>query len=279
MISNELIKLQPKSIFTVRSNSETLHIHSDSQVVTGLLNDFDPISLDEMDGVKMMRRFDSKYVMNIEILNRLLKAVQGDYCVLEVSGKRIQSYHTVYYDTPDNRFYLSHHNGLGNRIKLRKREYTDSGLVFLEIKLRNNKGEIRKKRMLVRDLDEGLSDEQRTFIQKHSTLNGDKLEAKFISRFKRITLVSKKLDERCTIDMDLHFHSFSGEKSDLKNLIVAELKQRDQKMKSKLARVLKENRVYKQSFSKYCIGRAMNENDLKSNLFKPELQQIKNKFQ
>lgn len=244
----------------------------------GILNDFESISLEKMDEVRMMKRYDSKFFISEEMLKSVLKDITNDYFVLEIAGTKIQSYNTVYYDTPDNRFYLDHHNGYSKRMKLRKREYSDSGTVFLEVKEKNNKGETRKKRMETNSLKKGLSEEETRFVKQNTNLKGVKLEPKFNSRFKRITLVSKRLDERCTIDIELHFNSYGAEKNDLTHMAIVELKQNQQFIRSKLARVLKENKVYKLPFSKYCLGRALNEEGLKNNVFKPEIQEIKNQI-
>lgn len=133
--------------------------------------------------------------------------------------------------------------------------------------------------MKIGSLDKGLTDQEFRFLRQNSDLNGYELDPKFHSRFKRITMVSKKFDERCTIDIDLHFKSFNGEKCDFKNMAIVELKQDRQNLRSKIARVLRDKRAYNQSFSKYCIGRALNETELKSNVFKPEILQIRNQFQ
>ncbi len=253
--------------------------HLAPSAIGKILENFDPISLGEMDEVKMMNRYDSKFLLMKAVLMQVLEEIKDDYYVLEIADTRIQSYNTIYYDTPDDRFYMAHHNGLTNRLKFRKREYTDSGIAFLEIKHKNNKGKTSKKRMEIGNLDQNLTDQEFLFLRQNSNLNGYKLDPKFKSRFKRITLVSKKLDERCTIDIDLHFKSFNGEKSNFRNMAIIELKQERQNMRSKLSRVLKDNHAYKQSFSKYCVGRALNEEELKSNVFKPEILQIRNQFQ
>lgn len=258
--------------------SETLQQTTSGMTDAGVLLDFAAITLEEMDEVKMMNRFDSKFFLSKQMLQQVLEAVKSDYFILETAGTRIQSYDTIYFDTADDRFYLAHHNGRSNRMKLRKREYSDSGSVFLEIKKKNNKGITSKKRMAISGFGKELSDDESLFIKRNVNLNGDTLEAKFGSRFKRITLVSKTLDERCTIDLDLHFNSYSAGKSDLKDFAVAELKQEKQYARSKLAQVLKEYKIQRQPFSKYCFGRALNESDLKSNVFKAGIQQLRNQI-
>lgn len=244
-----------------------------------ILDNFDAISLEEMDEVRMMNRLDSKFLLSKEVLVRILEEIKEDYFVLEIANTRVQSYNTIYFDTPDNKLYLAHHNGSSNRIKLRKREYSDSGITFLEIKQKNNKGVTMKKRMKISSFDKDLSDSEIRFFKKNTDLNGDKLVPKFGNRFKRITLVSKEMNERCTIDLDLRFHSYSINESNLEEIVIAELKQEKRNLRSKLADVLRKNRIYNQSFSKYCLGRAINETDLKSNKFKPEIRQIQDHLQ
>ena len=117
--------------------------------INNILSEFDAISLGEMDRVALMNRVDTKYVFSEDILNEVLKKIKDDYFVLEVDNIRLNSYQSLYFDTKDFKFYYQHHNGKTNRTKVRYREYMDSGLCFLEVKQKNNKGVTNKKRMLV----------------------------------------------------------------------------------------------------------------------------------
>lgn len=258
--------------------TETLQQNSAGMAGLEVLFDFDPISLTEMDEVKMMNRFDSKFVFTKAFLPKILDAIQNDYYVLKTEGTRIQLYNTVYFDTTDDHFYLAHHNGRSNRLKLRKREYADSGRVFLEIKTKTNKGLSTKSRMEILGFENYLTKEEAVFVGQHSSVETETLEAKFGSRFHRITLVSKNLDERCTFDLNIQLNSFLSGESELKDLVIAEVKREKQFSKSKLVQVFKEYKIRSQSFSKYCFGRALNEDDLKSNIFKAGIQQIKNQI-
>lgn len=91
--------------------------------------------------------------------------------------------------------------------------------------------------------------------------------------------MSKNLDERCTIDTDLHFTSLDSKTSDCGDLAIIELKRDGRKAPTKLAAVLKQKGIYQQNFSKYCIGRAMNEADLKRNRFKPTLLKVRKQLE
>ncbi|MCK3685867.1 polyphosphate polymerase domain-containing protein [Maribellus sp. YY47] len=257
---------------------EILTQTADDVSFADVLSEFEAISLDEMDQVKLMNRFDSKFCLTSEELNSIFEEIKNDYFVLEVEGIRSQQYNSIYYDTPDDQFYISHHNGRANRMKLRKREYTDSDIVFLEIKHKTNKGKTRKTRMEVNGLEPELSRAEKEYLKQHLPAGETELKAKFGTSFRRITLVSRNFDERCTIDTDLCFNSFGTSSSKCKDFAIIELKRDGQKSQTKLATVLKQRGIYQQNFSKYCIGRAMNEADLKRNQFKGTLMKMEKQF-
>ena len=98
--------------------------------ITAVTQQFDAISLNEMNEVALLNRFDSKYQLSVSKLYEVLKAIKNKYYILEINGKRIHSYQTMYYDTGADTLYTNHHNGKLNRMKIRKRAYMDSGLVF-----------------------------------------------------------------------------------------------------------------------------------------------------
>ena len=102
-------------------------------------------------------------------------------------------------------------------------EYVDSGLVFLEIKTKNNKGKTIKKRMKVKSISDKLNSEQQEYINKIIG-NEISVEPKQWINFYRMTFVHKKQKERLTVDVDLTF-SENDKKGDLKNIIIGEVKQ------------------------------------------------------
>lgn len=247
-------------------------------VFSEILSEYDAIFLHQMDQVKLMNRFDSKFCLPSAELSSIFEEVKNDYFVLDVDGVRSQEYNSIYYDTPDDRFYVSHHNGRATRMKLRKREYVDSGIAFLELKHKNNKGRTRKTRMPVDSLQPELNKAESEFVKTYIPTGWQELKAKFSTSFQRITLVSKNFDERCTIDTNLCFRSFNAGTSDCRDFAIIELKRDGRKAQTKLASVLKQRGIYKQNFSKYCVGRAMNETGLKRNQFKFILMKMKKQF-
>ena len=102
-----------------------------------------------MDSVKLMNRIDTKFVFEIELLKKALQEIKEYYYILEIKGLRMSAYRSLYFDTDEFKFYYEHHNGKTNRNKVRYREYLESGLCFLEVKHKNNKGKTIKKRIKV----------------------------------------------------------------------------------------------------------------------------------
>ena len=64
-------------------------------MMTELLKTFAPISLEQMSGVKLMNRTDTKFVTTTEKLQQLLKMAQKDYYVQEIDGERNLEYDTT----------------------------------------------------------------------------------------------------------------------------------------------------------------------------------------
>lgn len=229
-----------------------------------------PISLDEMSGIKLMNRTDTKFVTNKAKLAQLLELTQGQYFAQQIEGSRIANYQTTYWDTPLHRFFLEHHNGRAPRQKIRVRTYLDSDMTFLEVKTKNNHGRTKKKRITVPSqerqdvVDAGGSE----FTQKLTGATFDDILPTVQNQFQRITLVNYGKTERLTIDFDVQFHNYETDRdAETGDLVIIELK-RDGNVYSPILDMLRRVRVKPHGFSKYCIGSAMTNGELKNNTFK-----------
>lgn len=217
-----------------------------------------------------MDRFDRKYVFHFEKLHQILSSAELYYKVLEIDGYRIFDYLTQYFDTPDYQLYLDHHNKKLNRFKVRKRSYLTTGITYIELKIKDNKGKTRKKRIEAGDDLSHLGKEERQFIKKHTTLHPKLLETKLLNDFSRITLVHKSMPERVTIDFGL---GFSLDKSvvNLPFLTIAEIKKEKNSGFTDLELIFRDEGIHPLNISKYCIGTAMINKDIKYNRFKTKL--------
>ena len=244
------------------------------QQILHLLDQLPPISLDEMSGIKLMNRIDKKYLATIGQLEQLLVLAQGKYMVQQIEGKRYNRYHTIYLDTPDEEMYTMHHNGRLVRQKVRVRTYLDSGDTFLEVKNKNNHGRTKKKRMIVGSIHTLHEDGGDTLLAKHANYLLADLVPKVENRFERITLVNMAKTERLTIDCHVKFHHWETDKHDtFDRLVIIELK-RDGNVYSPVKDMLHELRIRHSGFSKYCIGSALTNPNLKRNRFKARFTKI-----
>lgn len=243
-----------------------------NKILFNTVNKFNPISLDQMDGVALMKRTDTKYIINVSSLTEVLEKLLKTYKVLEIKGQRIMNYSSLYLDTNEFKFYHDHHNGRGNRTKIRQRKYLDSDLTFLEIKKKNGKGETKKFRIKIEDFEAELSEISKNYI---SEITGKKFKLKTSLRnnFNRITLVNLNENERVTIDLNLAYSLNDIEKK-LEEIVVIELKQNRFDRKSPVVKILKNIGHNPYSISKYCIGIANLHQNLKHNLFKSKLLKI-----
>ncbi len=236
-----------------------------------IIQNFQPISLEEMGGIRLMNRTDTKFVTSVDKLVALLQMAGDEYRVQEIDGKRNMSYATIYYDSKDYAFYNAHHDGHAGRQKVRVRSYVDSSLSFLEVKTKDNHGKTHKSRISASSLKEG---EAMDFLRKNLRLDPRLLEQKIANRFHRVTLVNKAKTERLTIDTDLEFENLStGMSCSLDHLAIIELK-RDGLKSSPVLGMLRELRIHQSGFSKYCVGEALTNPGLRINRMKPRLQKL-----
>lgn len=239
----------------------------DEQIVE-LVNQLEPITLEEMSGIKLMNRTDTKFVTNKFKLARMLELAQGQYYAQFTNESKVAEYITTYWDTDGLNFYFEHHNGRAPRQKVRVRTYVGSDLTFLEVKTKNNHGRTKKKRIEVpgQEIVE-VKAEADEFVNKLVHRRLDDIHPTVQNHFHRITLVNKGKTERLTIDFDVEFQNFeTGEKAQTGDLVIVELK-RDGNVFSPILDILRRLRIKPSGFSKYCIGSVMTNRGLKHNMF------------
>lgn len=235
-----------------------------------IMSKFSPITLDEMNSVKLMNRVDTKFVTTMPRLLRLLEMAKNEYFMQEIDGERNNSYTTIYYDTPNLDMYITHHNGCLGRQKVRVRQYVDTGLMFLEVKNKNNHRRTRKKRIAINELDI-IGDEKHQFLDNLCWYDVDTLKPALRNWFRRLTLVNYGKTERVTIDTGLRFHNYiSGVDKSLDQAVIVELK-RDGNVQSPLLAMLRDLHIFSHGFSKYCMGTAITNEDVKQNRLKEKV--------
>ncbi len=239
-----------------------------------LLNAFEPITLQEMDGVKLMNRIDTKFAFPLSELTLLLPLLANHYRILTIEGTNTPHYESLYFDDDRFSFFKDHHNGKGNRFKVRIRKYVESDLYFLEVK-HKFKGRTDKKRIATDQFNEVLPESDLLFVQSELSANKNLVPIMWNS-FQRITLVSKTAIERITLDFNILFEK-DGVKKSFKQLVIAELKQEDLDRNSSFYQLMKNRQIRPYRLSKYCLGSVeiYGKEKLKFNRFKKKLLYLK----
>lgn len=236
-----------------------------------LSNNFNAISLKQMDHAKLMDRTDTKFSFHISHLAEILETLSQDYDVLTVEENFICKYETLYFDTNNLDLYMKHQNGKLNRYKIRHRTYVESNLGFLEVKFKNNKGRTIKNRIKKQEVPNEFDASCISFLKTKLPFEPQDLHPIIWVNYSRITLVSKNKPERVTLDLNMDFVSDTN-KSELHPLVIAEVKQ-DKKKISTFINRMKALHIREGSISKYCMAIAFL-NPVRTNTFKEKLSTI-----
>lgn len=218
---------------------------------------FASIGLADMEGVALMNRVDTKFALPIELLPDLLTKLMPYYQILEVAGKRLSDYQTLYYDTPELTLYQQHHCGHLNRYKIRERQYGPTNSRFLEVKLKTNKGRTIKARIqrpgiIAPNSRLDYDPESLEFLINQLPFNPMRLEPVLTVDYSRMTLVSKDSPERLTLDIKLGFRR-GCQRINYHRLVIAEVKQTSLRQ-SPFLDAMKLQPIRQGSLSKYCFG-------------------------
>lgn len=233
-----------------------------SEIVSG----FKRMGLNDVRQDFLQNRSDRKFFFEAEKLEQILPALIPEYDILEVNHRTFHAYRTCYFDTAGRDLYQWHHNGKGNRFKLRYRQY-ENGELFFEIKQKKNKNKTEKHRKFMTSFDDLRSKDLADFLR---TITGAEMsiysESLMVGQ-KRVSLIKKDFSEKLTIDTDLKFEGLH-KRFGFHSLAIAEVKHMV-KTNSLFLQKMKECRIAETSFSKYCMGMMFAEEHLKSNAFKP----------
>ena len=241
--------------------------------------DMPTITLDEMSSIKLMNRVDTKYVISEEYCMELLRRAVDKYSVQVIGDVRACRYSTLYYDTDDLEMYTVHQNRKLTRQKIRSRTYVESGITFIEVKNKTNKGRTKKKRIAI---DESYfarvseSPEAAAFLRERANYAPEDIKPALATIFDRITLVNHAHTERLTIDMNLRFVNMRTEphtEAKIDRMVIVELKQ-DGLCYSPMKEILLDLRVKKLKVSKYCVGTVLANPTVKANRFKRKIRLI-----
>lgn len=234
---------------------------------------YEPVSLDQIGRAALLDRVDTKYLLGLRQLADALDRLSADYRVLCIDQARLNPYHTVYFDTPDFTLYGQHHNGFGERYKVRARTYVGTGVSFFEIKHRTNRRRTIKTRLPLDAAQARIDARSEAFVEANTPFDGSDLMPVLWNDYQRITLVGKDSPERVTLDLDVRF-GWEGAETTLPGMCIAEVKQARLSRDSAFIRQMRAMGIRPAGFSKYCAGVALIYREVKQNNFKPHLRHL-----
>jgi len=222
---------------------------------------FSPISLTELNATaSFLERVDTKYLMTEQKFIDILGSMKEDFYVLEIGGKSVFEYDSLYMDTQGYDFYFDHQNKAPLRSKVRTRKYLDSGIAFFEYKQKQGKM-LRKFRYEIDVKDHGKMTEaaEKFYTEVFASFYGEekpkKIFPSLITHCNRLTLCSKDSAERVTVDFNIWTEDLreGKKKKDFHNAVIIESK--SSTAEGKTAEIMQKHKVEKASgCSKYCLG-------------------------
>jgi len=220
--------------------------------LAALVDQMVPTTLAQLDAVSLLNRIDTKFLLTVPQVVSALPVLAQDYRVLDVQGRRLHRYRTLYFDTPDFDLYRQHHDGRAVRHKVRSRLYVDTGLSFFEIKSKSKRRTV-KHRLATPRLLTGLTPDARAFAASLLASDAQVLQPTLRNDFLRVTLVGKRSAERLTLDVNIQFDC-EGRTAVLPGIVIAELKQGDTDQDSPFLQAMSAAQLDPTSISKYCVA-------------------------
>ena len=225
----------------------------------------------------LQTRRDRKYLVTPETLFDVINALSSAerVGVLEVGGRLVHQYRSVYFDTDDLLLYRMAATGRRRRFKVRRREYVDDAVQMLEVKTKDQRGRTVKARTTAAvttsiaaprhlSLDEAVfvADTLRdSGIWRHPPIEA--LGAVVSTGYLRTTLAGQAGGWRATIDQQLVGARVDMEAEPLGQCVVVETKSTG--APTPLDRALWARGMRPQRVSKFAVAMAITQPGLAAN--------------
>jgi hypothetical protein len=239
--------------------------------IRSLLRDLDgrpAVSLDEvLSAAALSTRLDTKYLIRLDDLPALLDRLPHRLAALDIDGRRLFDYESVYFDTESLMLYRHHAQGRRKRYKVRTRSYRNTNDAMLEVKLEGWRGQTVKER-LPYDVHrrKELTPEGHAFLDEVVAKAYGATVPPFgpilTTAYRRATLVDVQYESRLTIDVDLGW-SDSGRAHQADDLALLESK--NPSGRGPVDALLGSLGIRPVRLSKYCLGVALLHPDIAAN--------------
>jgi hypothetical protein len=237
---------------------ELVPFSSTAEDVAASVSALPSVDLPALDaGAALLTRVDRKYVVPMATFQRLVHTLGDEWSALEIDGRRLFGYASVYFDSPDLLTYRAHLQGRRRRYKVRVRRYVDSDDCLLEVKHKGLRGRTVKQRQPhPAGSQSDLGEHGRQFVLDSLRSHREPPIATFgpvvATSNRRATLASLADTARLTVDADLTC-GWDGRSTALREGHVV-LESKVEGHASAVDRILRSFGERPVAISKYCVG-------------------------
>lgn len=235
-------------------------------VLHSVAADKEPVSLQEvMEVAGLQTRLEKKYLLTPQEFVTMATELH-DLSALQIDGRRLFGYESVYFDSHDLATFRAHRQGRRLRYKVRTRTYLDSSASLFEVKLKDGRGQTVKLRLPYHFADRGeITETAKDFLScallENYDITAPTLTPSLTTRYTRATFVDLDDGARLTCDIDLACTA-NGDTQHGPDLILVESKSAGT---GRGDEVLAAMGIRPVSVSKYCIGIALTNPQLPAN--------------
>ena len=189
-----------------------------------LVAPFPSINLEGIEDLAPLdQRFDRKYVVDNQEAESFFAVLPQTLLVLEIGGHRSFSYESWYFDTADLESFRGTAHRRRRRWKVRTRTYTDTDTSMVEVKLREQRGQSRKLRLLEDSPSRhSLTTDGAEFVNDALNKDGfaETLTPTLRTSYERISVVDAETRVRLTADLNVRCQTVDGKEASVNGVVI-----------------------------------------------------------
>ena len=196
-----------------------------------------------------------KYISSTKKVGNILFSLGNRFRVLNVGGKKVFSYRTLYFDTWNCCFFNEYLNESPLRHKVRLRETQNGNRCYFEVKVSDStKNQRLKQRIAIESLECFKNTQTEELLGRGTGLTFEQITPILECQFKRIVLIDDKAQQRVSIDLSPVFiNPRTGVNIGVPELVIIETK-RNTENADLFAELIDEGNAQKSDISRYMTG-------------------------
>ena len=196
-----------------------------------------------------------KYISSTKKVGNILFSLGNRFRVLNVGGKKVFSYRTLYFDTWNCCFFNEYLNESPLRHKVRLRETQNGNRCYFEVKVSDStKNQRLKQRIAIESWECFKNNQSQELLKKGTGLTFDQITPILGCQFKRIVLIDDKAQQRVSIDLSPVFiNPSTGVNVGVPELVIIETK-RNTENADLFAELIDSESAQKSDISRYMTG-------------------------